>query len=296
VGAPHLAGNACMHACALPADTAWILLALALHASHLRGSAELLCCVCPLCLQAKKDHGANAASLAPALQRLFAYGWQQRSSGGGSGSSTPKRGSTLGAAPCLGGSRLPASPNKYRPPHARSSSTQETIPPAAAAAAAGAPGAAPPAAVAAAGGGLGSDSASQLHLESSDSESSDAEGSSSSSSSLERYRASRVRSGALACLQLLAKADPKSLHGSWTTLLPMADAVASQRGARSGSGGAGGAGTGASVAHILLHDPQLRVRHAAAATIVTLLEGPAQRAYLAVAEARELERQPVRCG
>ena len=288
-----------MHACALPVDTAWILLALALHASHLRGSAELLLCVCPLCLQAKKDHGANAASLAPALQRLFAYGWQQRSSGGGSGSSTPKRGSTLGAAPCLGGSRLPASPNKYRPPHARSSSTQETIPPAAAAAAAaaGAPGAAPPAAVAAAGGGLGSDSASQLHLESSDSESSDAEGSS-SSSSLERYRASRVRSGALACLQLLAKADPKSLHGSWTTLLPMADAVASQRGARSGSGGAGagGAGTGASVAHILLHDPQLRVRHAAAATIVTLLEGPAQRAYLAVAEARELERQPVRCG
>lgn len=45
---------------------------------------------------------------------------------------------------------------------------------------------------------------------------------------------------------------------------------------------------------MLLHDPQLRVRHAAAATLATLLEGPAQRAYLAVAEARELERQPVR--
>lgn len=53
----------------------------------------------------------------------------------------------------------------------------------------------------------------------------------------------------------------------------------------------GGATT---VAHLLLHDPQLRVRHAAAATITALLEGPAQRAYLAVAEARELDRQPVR--
>lgn len=55
---------------------------------------------------------------------------------------------------------------------------------------------------------------------SSDSESSDTECSGS-----ERHRASHVRSGALACLQLLAKADSKSLHGSWTALLPTSDAV-----------------------------------------------------------------------
>jgi hypothetical protein len=36
------------------------------------------------------------------------------------------------------------------------------------------------------------------------------------------------------------------------------------------------------------------VRHAAAATLGTLLEGPAQRAYLAVAEARQTHRPAVR--
>lgn len=165
-------------------------------------------------LQAKKDHGANAATLAQALQRLFTYGWQQR---GGSGSSTPRRGTSTGSAafapaaqaapapapgshgaplaPAGAGQPLPASPSKYRPPHARRS-TQ------------GGP------AAEASGGG-------SLHLESSDSESSDAEGGGGG----ERYHASRVRSGALACLQLLAKADPKSLHGSWTLLLPTSDAV-----------------------------------------------------------------------
>ena len=174
----------------------------------------------PLRSQAKKDHGANAATLAQALQRLFTYGWQQR---GGSGGSTPRRGSSTGGAafapaalavaaqampvpaPAIrgapvaaagAGQPLPASPNKYRPPHARRS-TQGAL----------------------AAEASGSES---LHLESSDSESSDAEGGSSGG---ERYHASRVRSGALACLQLLAKADPKSLHGSWTLLLPTSDAV-----------------------------------------------------------------------
>ncbi|PRW60946.1 Wee1 kinase [Chlorella sorokiniana] len=159
-----------------------------------------------LLVEAKSDHGANAATLAAALQQLFTYGTQGESV----------------AAPTA--------------------------------------------------------SRSSLHLESSDSESSDAEGGG------ERHHASRVRSAALACLQLLVKADSKSLHGSWTVLLPTSDPVAS-RYPRGGS---------PSVAHLLLHDPQLRVRHAAAATITTLLEGPAQRAYLAVADARELDRQPVR--
>jgi hypothetical protein len=67
--------------------------------------------------------------------------------------------------------------------------------------------------------------------------------------------------------------------------------VFAQVGSRGGVGGP----QGLSIAHLLLLDPQLRVRHAAAATIATLLEGPAQRAYLAVAEAREMQRQPLRC-
>ena len=91
-------------------------------------------------------------------------------------------------------SKPAASPRRYRPPHARRSTQGES-------AAVGA-------------------SSSALHFESSDSESSDTEGSGG-----ERHRASRVRSGALACLQLLAKADSKSLHGSWTALLPTSDAV-----------------------------------------------------------------------
>lgn len=237
-------------------------------------------CVCLLASprpQAKKEHGANAASLAASLQRLFTYGWQPR--GGGSGSSTPRRGTSSGSAAALSapaaapavaaavrGHAAPASPAKYRPPHARSS-TQEP-------------------------GSLDGDSAAHLHLESSDSESSDAEGGGGGS---ERYHASRVRSGALACLQLLVKADPKSLHGSWTALLPASDAVVGRRGIGGGHGGGGGGPAAASLAHLLLHDPQMRVRHAAAATVGTLLEGPAQRAYLAVAEARDLERPPLRC-
>ncbi len=98
------------------------------------------------------------------------------------------------ASAAAGASQPPASPSRYRPPHARRSSQAE------------------PAA------GL-SASSSSLHYDSSDSESSDAEGGG------ERLHASRVRSGALACLQLLAKGDSKSLHGSWTVLLPTSDAV-----------------------------------------------------------------------
>mgnify|MGYP001810305183 CR=1 FL=1 len=246
-------------------------------------------------MQAKKDHGANAASLAPTLQRLFTYGWQQRGGGGasGSGSGTPKRAAGLPAPPTAPSAAAAASPSrsvssaeppsasgqasfpsKYRPPHARRSTQGEST----------------------GGGGGGSVRRSTQSesggpppaQDSSDSESSDAEGGGS-----ERHHAGRVRASALACLQLLAKADPKSLHGSWTALLPVSDAFIASR---HGSWCAASRGAGAaSVAHLLLHDPHMRVRHAAATTVTTLLEGPAQRAYLAVAEARELERQPVRC-
>ena len=176
------------------------------------------------------------------MQRLFTYGWQQQQqqqsqSHDGSGSSTPRRG---GAGSLAGGVRAtPVSPiaaaadalrqlkvggtatnasraaagGRYRPPHARPqrSSSDAPLPPSA-----------------------GDDSAAPLpdqqQLDSSDSESSDAEGvGAASGGSLERYRSSRVRCGALACLQLLAKADARALHGSWTTLLPLSDAVSCRR-------------------------------------------------------------------
>lgn len=85
------------------------------------------------------------------------------------------------------------------------------------------------------------------------------------------------------CLQAMCVVRPSQLHYN----RQISQLQVARRHARGG---------GTSMAHLLLHDPQLRVRHAAAATIATLLEGSAQRAYLAVAEARELDRQPVRCG
>ncbi|KAL4424003.1 hypothetical protein ABPG75_001304 [Micractinium tetrahymenae] len=274
-------------------------------ASHTtRLLSKLLRALQVLLAEAKKDHGANAGSLALLLQRLLTYGWQQRGGSiGGSGSTTPKRGggslaaaplpvgapSTAAAAAAAGASPIraalpaatqtstaapPPSPGKYRPPHARASSAQEE----------------PTAGSAAPSRRSTMGDAVHAPLESSDSESSDAEGGGGGG---ERHHAGRVRSAALACLQLLAKADPKSLHGSWTALLPVSDAVAPHRGAWGGPS-LRTAGSNTSIAHLLLHDLQLRVRHAAAATLTTLLEGPAQRAYLAVAEARDLERQPVR--
>ena len=153
-------------------------------------------------LQAKKDHGGNAFAMATALQNLFTYGWQRNQDSGRGGVVTPIAPSRVcHTGHCVLGGGDVQLPGKYRPPQARTSSsgTQE-------------------------GAGEGSRSSkglSHLHQESSDSESSDAEGGGGS----ERYRSSRVRSGALACLQLLAKADPKSLHGSWTALLPMSDLV-----------------------------------------------------------------------
>ena len=67
-----------------------------------------------------------------------------------------------------------------------------------------------------------------------------------------------------------------------------------QVGGGPGGGTATGRGSGLTLAHLLLLDAQPRVRQAAAATLATLLEGPAQRAFLAVAEAREAERPHAR--
>ncbi|GAB4815069.1 hypothetical protein N2152v2_002115 [Parachlorella kessleri] len=120
----------------------------------------------------------------------------------------------------------------------------------------------------------------QSGLDSSDSEVSDSEG-----PGVAGARTSRVRLGVLAVLQALAKADPKALHPSWTTLLPTSDSVLSPAPSPAET----------TLAHMLLHDPVPKVRQAAAVTVATLLEGPAQRAYLGIAECSAAwERQPVR--
>ncbi len=50
-----------------------------------------------------------------------------------------------------------------------------------------------------------------------------------------------------------------------------------------------------SLATVLLHDPMPKVRHSAAVTIATLMEGAAQRAYLGIAETPSAIRQATRC-
>jgi hypothetical protein len=69
-------------------------------------------------------------------------------------------------------------------------------------------------------------------LDSSDSEVSDSEGPGRAGGGA--ARAARVRAAVLAVLQILAKADSKALHASWTTLLPTSEAV------RTGLGGGKG--------------------------------------------------------
>jgi hypothetical protein len=125
-------------------------------------------------------------------------------------------------------------------------------------------------------------------LYSSDSELSDGEGGGSSSlgGAGDRYISPvRVRSSALACLQCLAKIDAKALHSTWTTLLPMTASFFSPSASsllvmmsRSSP---------ATLIHVLLQDPNARVRHSAAVAITTLLEGPAQRKYLSLGEVEE---------
>lgn len=48
-------------------------------------------------------------------------------------------------------------------------------------------------------------------------------------------QASRVRLGVLAVLQVLAKADSKALHPSWTALLPTSEAVRCSLGSQVGA-------------------------------------------------------------
>lgn len=97
---------------------------------------------------------------------------------------------------------------------------------------------------------------------------------------------SKVRSLSLSCMQTAAKSNPKALHSYWTALLPDADdrfgddpSALNWTSSRDQS-----MHPSFSLATFLVSDPCPKVRQAAANALATLFEGPAQRAYLAIAE------------
>jgi hypothetical protein len=142
-------------------------------------------------MQVKGAHGVNVGNLCATLQKLTAYPPPLPSSG-------PEN------------RQLPFQGflNKYIPPYAR------TI----------AHGSGPPAATQADQQQRQSrvpGSNSMVREWSSDSEGSDCEGRGSNGPA----KGSRVRLAALACIQLLTKADPKALQPCWIGLLPMTDVV-----------------------------------------------------------------------
>ncbi|KAK9841854.1 hypothetical protein WJX81_007459 [Elliptochloris bilobata] len=114
---------------------------------------------------------------------------------------------------------------------------------------------------------------------SSDSEASDSEGAGVGAGG--RTAAARARLAALSCMQALARADCKALHAHWAALLPVATPLA-------------GRAQGATLMDAAARDPSPRVRASAAAVIQTLLEGPPQRAFLAIAEVQAQARHVVR--
>jgi len=76
----------------------------------------------------------------------------------------------------------------------------------------------------------------------------------------------------LSCLQTLVKTDPKAFHGDWPRLLGGATSEPPEPSDQAKSG-----------LYVHLGDEAPKVRHAVAASISTLIEGPAQRAYLSMA-------------
>lgn len=79
----------------------------------------------------------------------------------------------------------------------------------------------------------------------------------------------------LACLQILVKMNPKAFHSEWPKLLGNKDTISHSCIEMDGF---------VPLAYFVVHDTSSRVRHAAAASISTLIEGPAQRAYLGLGE------------
>ncbi|KAJ7526085.1 hypothetical protein O6H91_17G080600 [Diphasiastrum complanatum] len=107
---------------------------------------------------------------------------------------------------------------------------------------------------------------------SSDSEQSDSDGPNDSDNS----KFSRIRINAILSIQAIARADPKSLHAHWSSLFPMHDVLHPRP-------------RQATLLTALLFDPISKARLAAASTVAALLEGPS-RAFLQVAEYREVSR------
>ncbi|KAF8069477.1 hypothetical protein HT031_001593 [Scenedesmus sp. PABB004] len=91
-------------------------------------------------------------------------------------------------------------------------------------------------------------------------------------------KAHRVRVALLALLQGLACADPRALHPYLPALLPSQQPLARRP-------------LSPHLLTVLLHDPCDKARLLAAAVLAALLEGPAARALLAVAEARSARAQ-----
>lgn len=88
----------------------------------------------------------------------------------------------------------------------------------------------------------------------------------------------KVRLLFLACLQTLIKTNPKEFHAWWRSLVSIDPVPDGDLGAKSSQK----CGT---LTHAAVLDPSPKVRHSAAASLSTLFEGPAQRAYLSIAEA-----------
>ncbi|KAL2539022.1 ARM repeat superfamily protein [Forsythia ovata] len=112
---------------------------------------------------------------------------------------------------------------------------------------------------------------SELELSlSSDSDCSDNDGSATDARS---NHFAKARLGAIVCIQDLCRADPKLVTAQWTMLLPSSDVLLPRK-------------YGTTLMSCLLFDPSLKVRIAAATTIMAMLDGPSS-VFLQVAEFRE---------
>lgn len=88
-------------------------------------------------------------------------------------------------------------------------------------------------------------------------------------------KAAHARATACEAIAALAKASGKALHGAWTTMLPTSERQLREKSVYT------------SVVKAITCDSSERVRAAAVSAVVALLEGPASRQYLAIAERRE---------
>ncbi|KAL6349295.1 hypothetical protein AAG906_033951 [Vitis piasezkii] len=111
---------------------------------------------------------------------------------------------------------------------------------------------------------------SMVDFTSSDSDYSDTDGSGKDSDSL---RISKARLAAIACIQDLCQADPKSFTAQWTMILPTNDVLQLRK-------------YEATLMTCLLFDPYLKARIASAATLAAMLDGPSS-VFLQVAEYKE---------